>query len=153
MSNAEDGGAENDAGQNTRPGTHEAGTNETGRSEATVPAEQTTEQTTEHSAQQTAENLSQEFAHESRLRILRSKAAVARSDVDAMAAMHFDPETMEDLLLNATPSEAARLRKSEHAITVRVAEARAKADAAEAEYEQAVLAEFDEFDEFDDDER
>jgi hypothetical protein len=91
-----------------------------------------------------ADRLSKEFAQESRLRILRSKAAVARSEVDALAAMHLDPDTLEDLLDTASPQEAARLRKSEHSISVRVAEARAKAEAAEAEYEQAVLDDFDE---------
>ena len=91
-----------------------------------------------------ADRLSREFAQESRLRVLRSKAAVARSEVDALAAMHLDPDTLEDLLDTASPQEAARLRKSEHAISVRVAEARARAEAAEAEYEQAVLDDFDE---------
>ncbi|HSP52600.1 MAG TPA: hypothetical protein VLO00_06875 [Cryobacterium sp.] len=94
--------------------------------------------------EEAADQLSRTFAQESHLRILRSKAAVARSDVDALAAMHLDPDTLEDLLATATPREAERLRKSEHEISVRVAHARAKAEAAEAEYEQAVLDDFDE---------
>ena len=91
-----------------------------------------------------ADRLAREFAQESRLRIPRSKAAVARSDVDALAALHLDPETLEDLLDAATPQEAERLRTSEHEISVRVDHARAKAEAAEAAYEQAVLDDFDE---------
>ncbi|TFD31318.1 hypothetical protein [Cryobacterium cryoconiti] len=94
--------------------------------------------------EEAADRLSRQFAQESRLRILRSKAAVARSEVDALAAMHLDTDTLEDLLETASAQEAARLRKSEHAISVRVSEARARAEAAEAEYEQAVLDDFDE---------
>ena len=94
--------------------------------------------------EEVADRLAREFAQESRLRILRSKAAVARSDVDALAALHLDPETLEDLLDAATPQEAERLRKAEHEISVRVDHARAKAEAAEAAYEQAVLDDFDE---------
>ncbi|TFC44669.1 hypothetical protein E3T26_08415 [Cryobacterium sp. TMT1-21] len=141
MSNAEHG-TDNDAGgSSTSPGTNEAGSTgtggtQTGGTEAIVPVP--------HAAGQSSEQRARKAEQESRLQLLRSKAAVARSEVDAMAAMRLDPETLEDLLINATPSEAARLRKSEHAISERVAEARARADAAEAEYEQAVLDEFDE---------
>ena len=91
-----------------------------------------------------ADRLAREFAQESRLRILRSKAAVARSDVDALAAIHLDPDTLEELLDSADPIEAERLRRTEQEISARVARARAKAEAAEAEYEQAVLDDFDE---------
>lgn len=111
-----------------------------------IPPDQTNAHTSpvERTPEEAADHLSREFAQESRLRILRSKAAVARSDVDALAAMHLDADTLEDLLETATPREAERLRKSEHEITVRVAKAQAKAEAAEAEYEQAVLDDFDE---------
>ena len=91
-----------------------------------------------------ADRLAREFAQEFRVRIPRSKAAVARSDVDALAALHLDPETLEGLLDTATPQEAERLRTSEHEISVCVDHARAKAEAAEAAYEQAVLDDFDE---------
>ncbi|WP_167726565.1 hypothetical protein [Cryobacterium sp. TMT3-29-2] len=98
----------------------------------------------ERTPEQSADRLSRQFAQESRLRILRSKAAVARSEVDALAAVHLDADTLEDLLDTATPREAERLRKSEHEISVRVAKAQERADAAEAAYEQAVLDDFDE---------
>jgi len=82
-------------------------------------------------------------AKDARVRILRSKAAVARSEVDAIEATHLDPDTLQDLLENASPLEARRLEKSEHAISQRVAKARAAADVAEYEYEQAVLEQYD----------
>ncbi|TFC93632.1 MULTISPECIES: hypothetical protein [Cryobacterium] len=99
---------------------------------------------TEPTPEDAAERLSAESAHESRLRVLRSKAAVARSEVDALTALHLDPDTLEDLLDTASPQEAARLLKSEHSISVRVVDARARAEITEAEYEQAVLDNFNE---------
>ena len=134
----QNGSEQADAGQ-TNPGqTNPGQTNpdQTNPDQTTNPAGQTPEEA--------ADRLSREFAQESRLRILRSKAAVARSEVDALAAMHLDPDTLEDLLDTASPREAERLRKSEHEISVRVGHARAKAEAAEAAYEQAVLDDFDE---------
>ena len=131
MSNTERGdGAEQ---HNTNPDRPEqTDTNPTNTEPRTDPAEGAPEQAAGRLAQ------------ESRLRILRSKAAVARSEVDALAATHLDPDTLEDLLDAASPREAERLRKSEHEISERVARATAKAEAAEAEYEQAVLDDFDE---------
>jgi hypothetical protein len=82
-------------------------------------------------------------AKDARVRMLRSKAAVARSEVDAIEAMHLDPDTLEDLLESSSPLEARRLEKSEHAISQRVAKAMAAAEAAENEYEQAVLEQYD----------
>ena len=140
MSNTErgDGAEQYDTNQNRSDPTNTGQTNPnpSPADQKIVPAERTPEQA--------ADRLSREFAQDSRLRILRSKAAVARSEVDALAAMHLDPDTLEDLLSTASPREAERLRKSEHEISVRVANARAKAEAAEAEYEQAVLDDFDE---------
>lgn len=135
MSNTErgDGAEQYNTNQN---GSEQANAGQTNPDQTTNPAGQTPEEA--------ADRLSREFAQESRLRILRSKAAVARSEVDALAAMHLDPDTLEDLLDTASPREAERLRKSEHEISVRVSHARAKAEAAEAEYEQAVLDDFDE---------
>ena len=135
MSNTERGdGAEQ---HNTNPDRPEqTDTNPTNDDPRTDPAEGTPEKA--------AERVAREVAQESRLRILRSKAAVARSDVDALAAKHLDPDTLEDLLDAASPREAERLRKSEHEISERVARATAKAQAAEAEYEQAVLDDFEE---------
>ena len=111
-------------------------TKQNGSEQSMVPVERTPAEATDR--------LSRKFAQESRLRILRSKAAVARSEVDALAAVHLDPDTLEDLLDTASPRAAERLRTSEHEISVRVADAREKAEAAEAAYEQAVLDDFDE---------
>ncbi len=80
-----------------------------------------------------------QLARDARVRLLRSKAAVLRSEVDAIAATHTDPDTLEEMLSNASPEEVLRIEKAEHTISARVAEARAAAEAAEAEYEQAVL--------------
>jgi len=80
---------------------------------------------------------------ETRLRILRGKADLAHSEVEVIAALHLDPDRLEDMLEQATPTEAERIRISERRITLRVAEARAMAEAAEAEYEQAALAGLD----------
>jgi tRNA(Ser,Leu) C12 N-acetylase TAN1 len=91
-----------------------------------------------------AERAARQDAKDARIRVLRSRAAVARSEVSAVVAMHLDPDTLEEMLLNATPSEAERIRKSEREISVRVLEAGAMADQAEAEYEQALLEQFDE---------
>ena len=85
-----------------------------------------------------------QLARDARVRLLRSKAAVLRSEVDAIAATHLDPDTLEEMLANAGPEEVLRIEKAEHTISARVAEARAVADAAEAEYEQAVLDRYDE---------
>jgi len=90
-----------------------------------------------------AEASKRQDAKDARVRVLRSKAAVARSEAEAIEAMHLDPDTLEDLLENASPLEARRLEKSEHAISQRVAKAKAAADAAEYEYEQAVLEQYD----------
>jgi hypothetical protein len=142
MSNMERGdGAEQydtnqDRPEQTNPDQTNATTNPTPADQSMIPVERTPEEA--------ADRLSREFSQESRLRVLRSKAAVARSEVDALAAMHLDPDTLEDLLDSASPRGAELLRKSESAISVRVAAARAKAEAAEAEYEQAVLDDFDE---------
>lgn len=81
---------------------------------------------------------------ETRLRILRGKADLAHSEVEVIAAQHLAPDQLEDMLDNATPTEAERIRIAERRITLRVAEAKAIAEAAEAEYEEAALAEFDE---------
>lgn len=85
-----------------------------------------------------------QLARDAHVRLLRSKAAVLRSEVDAIAATHLDPDTLEEMLANAGPEEVLRIEKAEHTISARVAEARAEADAAEAEYEQAVLDRYDE---------
>jgi hypothetical protein len=82
-------------------------------------------------------------AKDARVRTLRSKAAMARSEAEAIAAMHLDPETLEDLLENSSPLEARRLEKSEHAISQRYEKARAAAEAVENDYEQAVLEQYD----------
>jgi len=80
---------------------------------------------------------------ETRLRILRGKADLTHSEVAIIAVQHLAPDQLEEMLDNATPTEAERIRIAERRITLRVAEARAIAEAAEAEYEQAALAEFD----------
>ena len=80
-----------------------------------------------------------QLARDARVRLLRSKAAVLRSEVDAIAATHVDPDTLEEMLSNASPDEVLRIEKAEHAISARVSEARTAAEAAEADYEQAVL--------------
>lgn len=95
---------------------------------------------TDHASERTAKQL----AKERRIRVLQSRAAVAHSEVDAIAASHLDPDTLETMLSNANPSDAQRIRKAEHTISIRVADARAIAEAAEAEYEQAALDKFDE---------
>lgn len=76
---------------------------------------------------------------EARITFLRSRAAVARAEVAAIEAMHRDSETLEDLLSNASPDDVAMAEAVEHRISERVIEARQVADAAEAEYERAVL--------------
>jgi len=74
-----------------------------------------------------------------RITFLRSRAAVARAEVSALEAMHRDPEILEDLLANAAPEEVALAEAVEHRISERVAAASQIADAAEADYERAVL--------------
>lgn len=91
-----------------------------------------------------AERAERRKAHETRLRILRGKADLAHSEVEVINALHLDPDQLEEMLANATPTEAERIRIAERRLTLRVAEARAVAEAAEAEYEQAALADFDE---------
>ncbi|TFC07046.1 hypothetical protein E3O42_01320 [Cryobacterium adonitolivorans] len=76
---------------------------------------------------------------EARITFLRSRAAVARAEVSAIEAMHRDPDVLEDLLANASPDEVAMAEAVEHRITERVIAARQVADAAEADYERAVL--------------
>lgn len=76
---------------------------------------------------------------EARITFLRSRAAVARAEVSAIEAMHRDPEVLEDLLANASPDEVAMAEAVEHRISERVVAARQVADAAEADYERAVL--------------
>ena len=85
-----------------------------------------------------------QLARDARVRILRSKAAVLRSEVNAITATLLDPDTLEEMLSNASPEEVLRIEKAEHAISARVAESRTVAEAAEAEYEQAVLDRYDE---------
>ena len=82
-------------------------------------------------------------AKDAQVRLLRSKAAMARSEAEAVEAMYIDPEALEDLLENASPIEARRLEKSEHAISQKVEKARAAAETIEYEYEQAVLEQYD----------
>lgn len=82
-------------------------------------------------------------AKDARVRLLRNKSAMAWSEAEAIAAMHLDPETLQDLLENSGPIEARRLEKSEHAISQRVEKARAAAETIEYEYEQAVLEQYD----------
>ncbi|KGJ71662.1 hypothetical protein GY21_20645 [Cryobacterium roopkundense] len=91
-----------------------------------------------------AEHAEHQRESETRLRVLRGKADLAHSEVEVINALRIDPEQLEDMLTNATPTEAERIRIAERRITLRVAEARAIADAAEAEYEQAALQTFDE---------
>ena len=76
---------------------------------------------------------------EARITFLRSRAAVARAEVSAIEAMHRDPDALEDLLANASPDEVAMAEAVEHRISERVIAARQVADAAEADYERAVL--------------
>jgi len=76
---------------------------------------------------------------EARITFLRSRAAVARAEVSVIEAMHRDPEVLEDLLVNASPEEVAMAEAVEHRISERVIAARQVADAAEADYERAVL--------------
>ena len=76
---------------------------------------------------------------EGRITFLRSRAAVARAEVSAIEAMHRDPDALEDLLANASPDEVAMAEAVEHRISERVIAARQVADAAEADYERAVL--------------
>ncbi|MBX0301544.1 hypothetical protein K2F54_16340 [Cryobacterium sp. 1639] len=76
---------------------------------------------------------------EARITFLRSRAAVARAEVSAIEAMHRDPEVLEDMLVNASPDEVAMAEAVEHRISERVIAARQVADAAEADYERAVL--------------
>ncbi|WP_166789694.1 hypothetical protein [Cryobacterium fucosi] len=113
-------------------GTEKAGTEKTGAEKAIEATDRATGLTP------------RQLARDARVRLLRSKAAVLRSEVDAIAAAHLDPDTLEELLSNAGPDEVLRIEKDEHSISARVAEARAAADAAEAEYEQAVLDRYDE---------
>lgn len=80
---------------------------------------------------------------DARIAFLRSRAAVARAEVDAVAALHADPDTLEEMLLGASPSRALEIEEAERAISARVVEAREIAEAAEADYEQAMFeAEF-----------
>ncbi|WP_104164854.1 hypothetical protein [Cryobacterium sp. N22] len=76
---------------------------------------------------------------QARITFLRSRAAVARAEVSAIEAMHRDPDVLEDLLANASPDEVAMAEAVEHRISERVIAARQVADAAEADYERAVL--------------
>ncbi|TDW30936.1 hypothetical protein [Cryobacterium psychrophilum] len=82
-------------------------------------------------------------AGEARIRFLRSRAEIAQADMDALNAQHLDPDTLEDLILEASPTKADLIRKAEHALSLRVAEARATAEAAEAAYEEAMFSDFD----------
>ncbi|WP_166788621.1 hypothetical protein [Cryobacterium sp. HLT2-28] len=118
-------------------GTEKNGTDKTGTG---TPATEKAIEGTDKSTGLTPRQL----ARDARVRLLRSKAAVLRSEVDAIAANHLDPDTLEELLANAGPEEVLRIEKAEHTISARVAEARAEADAAEAEYEQALLERYDE---------
>jgi len=111
---------------------HENGTEKTGAEKAIEATDKATGLTP------------RQLGRDARVRILRSKAAVLRSEVGAIAATHRDPDILEDLLSKASPAEVTRIEKVEHLISARVAEARAVADAAEAEYEQAVLERYDE---------
>jgi hypothetical protein len=77
---------------------------------------------------------------EARITFLRSRAAVARAEVAAIEALHRDPDTLEDLLSNASPEEVAMAEAVEHRISERVIAARQVADAAEVDYERALLA-------------
>lgn len=81
--------------------------------------------------------------NDAHIRFLRSRADVARSDVNALNAKLLDPDTLEDLILKADPAQAALIRTAEHSLSVRVTEARAVAASAEAAYEAAILDEFD----------
>jgi len=76
---------------------------------------------------------------EARITFLRSRAAVARAEVSAIEALHRDPDVLEDLLANASPDEVALAEAVEHRISERVIAARQVADAAESDYERAVL--------------
>jgi hypothetical protein len=76
---------------------------------------------------------------QARITFLRSRAAVARAEVAAIEAMHRDPEVLEDMLVNRSPDEVAMAEAIEHRISERVIAARQVADAAEADYERAVL--------------
>jgi hypothetical protein len=76
---------------------------------------------------------------EARITFLRSRAAVARAEVTAIEALHRNPEDLEDQLMNASPDEVAMAEAVEHRISERVIAARQVADAAEADYERAVL--------------
>ena len=76
---------------------------------------------------------------EAAITFLRSRASVARAEVSAIEALHRDPETLEELLANASPEEVALAEAEEHRISERVAEARQAADVAEADYERAML--------------
>ncbi len=116
---------------------HDNGTEKTG-------AEKTGAEKAIEATDKTTGLTPRQLARDARVRILRSKAAVLRSEVDAIAATHRDPDILEDLLSKASPAEVTRIEKGEHLISARVAEARAVADAAEAEYEQAVLERYDE---------
>lgn len=91
-----------------------------------------------------AERAARRREHDKRLRILRGKADLAHSEAAAIAARHIDPDQLEELLTNATPTEAERIHISERRIALRAAEARALAEAAEAAYEEAALEGFDE---------
>jgi hypothetical protein len=76
---------------------------------------------------------------EARITFLRSRAAVARAEVSAIEALHRDPDALEDLLMNASPDDVAMAEAVEHRISERVIAARQVADAAESDYERAVL--------------
>ena len=76
---------------------------------------------------------------EARITFLRSRAAVARAEVSAIEAMHINPDDLEELLANASPDDVAMAEAVEHRISERVTAARQVADAAEADYERAVL--------------
>jgi len=91
-----------------------------------------------------AERAERHRERDTRLRILRGKADLAHSTVNEIAALQLDSDQLEGLLSEATPTEAERIRISERHITQQLAEARAVAEAAQSEYEQAAMAEFDE---------
>lgn len=76
---------------------------------------------------------------EARITFLRSRAAVARAEVAAIESLHRDPEVLEDMLVNASADEVAMAEAVEHRISERVLAAKQVADAAEADYERAVL--------------
>ncbi|WEO78880.1 hypothetical protein BJQ94_07555 [Cryobacterium sp. SO2] len=87
----------------------------------------------------TSNHTSDDSRWEARITFLRSRAAVARAEVTAIESLHRDPEVLEDMLITASPDDVAMAEAVEHRISERVIAARQVADAAEADYERAVL--------------